>query len=214
MKKETKMKLISGALVVTLATSVALFNPQPAYAATGAEYTQGTFIEEPMEYEESQFGRYVVKKGDNASKISEKICRHFGVDITTKYWPVIAFLNGFPRVIQPGDIIVFPNSIEDMDNLLRSLRETGWLARYIQANDVYGTRKRQQRTTVGELLAEIYGSSACVDPDFVALYLRAVGLEGRYDIDSPIDGTNMLFYLTEWIPTLQELDEYRVVRSR
>ena len=215
MTKETKLRLLSGALAVTLATSIFVFNPQKAYAETGTRYTHGTFIEEPMEYEESQYGRYVVKQGDNASRISEKICRHFNVEITTKYWPVIAFLNGFPRVIQPGDIMIFPNSIEDMDSLLNSLRETGWLARYIQKNDVYGKRKKSRRTTVGELLTEIYGNSVCVDPDFVQLYQETIGMGNMLTYDTPIEySTDMLFYLTEWIPTLQEIDEFQQEREQ
>jgi len=205
MKKETKMRLISGALVVTMATSMAFLNPQKAYAATGTVYTEGKFVEET----ESKYGQYVVKKGDNASLISQKICRHFNVEMTTKYWPVIAFLNDFPRIIQPGDIIIFPNSMEEMDNLLAKLKETGWTARYIQKNDVYGKRKKEVTHTVGELLAEIYGQDACIDPDFVSLYLEAQGLKNKYNIDSPIDTTDMLFNLTEWIPTLQELEEYQ-----
>ncbi len=207
MKKETKLRLISGALVVAMATSAFLLNPQKAYAASGTRYTEGKFVEEATN--ESQFGQYVVKKGDNASLISQKICRHLDVEMTTKYWPVIAFLNNFPRVIQPGDIIVFPNSIEEMDRLLNSLRETGWLARYIQKNDVYGKKKKENhRTTVGELLADIYGDTVCVDPDFVRQYLETIGLGNIYSIDTPIDTTNdMFFYLTEWIPTLDEIAE-------
>ena len=209
MTKETKMKMLTGALAITMAVSALGMAPVNAYAETGTRFTQGTFIEESMEYEESQYGRYVVKQGDNASRISEKICRHFGAEITTKYWPVIAFLNGFPRVIQPGDIIIFPNSIEDMDSLLNSLRETGWLARYIQKNDVYGKKKKARRTTVGELLTEIYGDSVCVDPDFVKLYQETIGMGNMLTYDTPIEySTDMLFYLTEWIPTLEQIDEF------
>ena len=206
MKKETKMRLISGALVVTMATSMAFLNPQKAYAATGTVYTEGKFVEQT----ESKYGQYVVK-GDNASLISQKICRHFKAEMTTKYWPVIAFLNDFPRIIQPGDIIIFPNSMEEMDNLLAKLKELGWTARYIQKNDVYGKKKQEKhRTTVGELLVDIYGDKVCVDPDFVRQYLETIGLGNIYSYDTPIDTTNdMFFYLTEWIPTLDELEEYK-----
>lgn len=214
MDKKTKTRLLTGALVVTMATSIPFINPKTAYAATNTKYTQGTFIEEPMEYEESQYGRYVVKKGDNISIISQKICRYYGEEMTTKYWPVLAFLNGFPRTIQPGDIIIFPGTFEDMDSLLNSLKENGWTSRYIRNNDVYGKRKKEVTHTVGELLAEIYGEQACVDPDFVALYLDAQGLHGKYNIDSPVNTTDMLFNLTEWIPTLQELEEFNNERQQ
>ena len=213
MDKKTKIRLMTGVMAVTMATSIAFINPQTAYAETNTKYTQRTFIEEPMEYEESQYNRYVVKKGDNISLISQKICKYYGEEMTTKYWPVLAFLNGFPRIIQPGDIIIFPGTFEDMDSLLNSLKETGWTARYIQKNDVYGKRKKQVTHTVGSLLAEIYGEQVCVDPDFVALYLNAQGLNGKYNIDSPVDTTDMLFNLTEWIPTLQELEEFSLEQN-
>ena len=207
MTKENKIRLISGALVVTMATSMAFANPQKVYAETNTVYTEGKFVEET----ESKYGQYVVKKGDNASLISQKICRHFNVEMTTKYWPVIAFLNDFPRTIQPGDVIIFPNSMEEMDSLLAKLKELGWTARYIQKNDVYGKKKKEQhRTTVGELLVDIYGDKVCVDPDFVRQYLETIGLGNIYSYDTPIDTSNdMFFYLTEWIPTLDELNEFK-----
>lgn len=207
MANEIKLRIKSGVLALAVAGGITLTNPPKVYAEeVKPHYTQGTFLEDQMEYEESQYGRYVVKKGDNISSISQKICRRFGEDTTTKYWPVLAFLNGFPRVIQPGDIIIFPATFEDMDQLLQDLKETGWTSRYIQQNDVYGKKKKaQKRTTVGELIAEIYGEEACTDPDFVRRYLQAQGLSGKYTMDSEIEGTNMLFELTEWIPTLEEL---------
>lgn len=211
MIKETKLRLVSGALVVTMATTAFILNPQKAYAASNTRLTEGKFVEETTK--ESQFGQYVVKKGDNTSLISQKICRHLNVEMTTKYWPVIAFLNNFPKIIQPGDIIIFPNSIEEMDRLLNNLKDTGWLARYIQKNNVYGKKNKQVTHTVGELLTEIYGEDVCVDPDFVEIYLETLGLGNIYNINSPIDTNDMLFSLTEWIPTLQELQEFNLEKE-
>ena len=148
MTKETKTRVMKG--VAVLALSFVLANPGEVYAEGIPKSMQGTFLESTYEingepnYEESQYGRYVVKKGDSASSISRKVCKYFDEEPTTKYWPVIAFLNGFPRVIQPGDVIIFPDTFEDMDDLLNSLKETGWTARYIQQNDVYGRRKNNK----------------------------------------------------------------------
>ena len=210
MTKETKTRVMKG--VAVLALSFVLANPGEVYAEGIPKSMQGTFLESTYEingepnYEESQYGRYVVKKGDSASSISRKVCKYFDEEPTTKYWPVIAFLNGFPRVIQPGDVIIFPDTFEDMDELLNSLKETGWTARYIQQNDVYGRRKNNKGVTLIQLLTEIYGDTACVDPDFVYQYLKVQGLQGQYDMDSIVNGDNeTLFRLTEWIPTLEEL---------
>ena len=204
MKNETKVRIMSGVLTLVVAAGISLSNPGKVHAENIPTYKQGTFIEEPMEYEESQYKRYVVKKGDNISTISRKICNYYGEESTTKYWPVLAFLNNFPRVIQPGDILIFPGTFEDVDGLWNDLNETGWIKRYVKENNVYGKKKKSNKT-VGDLIAEIYGDKACADPDFVKAYLEAQGLGNKYSIDTPLNGNDMLFELTEWIPTLEEL---------
>ena len=97
MKKETKMKMLTGALVVTMAVSALGMAPVNAYAETGVR-KQCTIVEVQLENgQERQV--YIVKEGDNLSRISEKLCRKvYGVEATTKYWPVLAFMNGYPRV--------------------------------------------------------------------------------------------------------------------
>ena len=216
MEKTTRTRVMSGITALAMAFTMASMGEVKAEGLP--TYKPGTFItgtesygdptdEENYDYEESQYGKYVVKKGDNTSKISEKICRYYDVDVTTKYWPVIAFLNGFPRVLKEGDVVIFPGEFEDMENLLISLKENGWTARYIQKHDIYGSRKNQEGTlTLGELLKDIYGDSVCVDEDFARKYLRVIGLRG-YNLDSIVNGnTDTYFRFTEWIPTLNELE--------
>jgi hypothetical protein len=63
---------------------------------------------------------YTVENGDNLSRISQKICRLFGHKGETKFWPVLAYLNHYPRVIHAGEIIFYPESYEEMERLLAS----------------------------------------------------------------------------------------------
>ena len=172
-------------------------------------YQEGKFVRLTEEEEELQdYYEYVVKEGDTLSRISEKICSFFKEDITTKYWPTLAFLNDYPRVSQPGDIIKFPKSFEALDALNSALRKKGWTAKYIQNNDIYGTKKKHilSRTIIYPLLEDIYGSSVCVDEDFVRRYLSVHDLDGKYEFtDIDYYDSELLFILTEWIPTLDEL---------
>lgn len=214
--KKVSVKLMSYATAFVMSvvgSSIALktsdayaesFTPSKKVVVT-QEPKEGAFLADDM-YEESQYHRYVAKEGDNLSRVSEKVCKYFGEEISTKYWPTLAFLNGYPRVMNPGDIIIFPGTFEDMEEMNAELRRVGWTARYIQANDVYGTRKEATGgITLGELLIDIYGKKACVDPDFVARYLRTIGVRGDYSFDYVIKDTNTYFKFTEWIPTLEEL---------
>ena len=74
MTKETKTRVMKG--VAVLALSFVLANPGEVYAEGIPKSMQGTFLESTYEingepnYEESQYGRYVVKKGDSAPKAS------------------------------------------------------------------------------------------------------------------------------------------------
>lgn len=215
-KSKARLRIMTGVTALIMASAPISLNTKDAHAeginnssvTTVQKYKNGTFIDELMEYEESQYRRYVVAKGDNISLISKKICRYYEQEPTTKYWPVLAFLNQFPRVIQPGDILIFPGTFEDMDGLWSDLKETGWIDRYVAKNKVYSKSKssKSKGTTVGDLIAEIYGSEY-KNPEFVQRYLKIQGLDSKYSIDSVISGNNdALFELTDWIPTLEEIN--------
>ena len=155
---------------------------------------------------------YTVQKGDNASLISKRICRKFNVTPTTKYWPVIAFLNNYPRVIRPGDVIYYPTSIEEMDSLLSMLKESGWLKNYIRLNRIY--KRNDGVLTLGEIIDDIYGHGASKNPELVNAYLKIIGCEGMFDANSVIfDGNiekpnyDLYFMVTEAIPTREEIQE-------
>ncbi len=186
---------------VLLAGSIILSSPTAALAAKAPK--EGSYIIVGTEQAEpdAKFNIYIVKEGDNLSRISEKISRKvYGIDPTTKYWPVLAFMNGYPKVAQPGDEILFPTTLEEMEARLTYLKESGLYGKYVRNNNIY-----KKKLTVKGLLEQIYGKKVCVDPDFIQTYLKTLGLEGTYDADSVIKTTDDLWFLTEWIPSLPQM---------
>ena len=145
---------------------------------------------------------YTVKKGnkeknDNLSRISRDIvCKAIGVEKTTKYWPVLAFINGFPKTSQPGDKIYYINSKEGMEIAWQILKTTGWYANYVQRNGIY-----KDTMTISDLVKEIYGID---DDELVILFLAEKNLLCEYDGKTEIKG-NLSYKLTESIPTLDDL---------
>lgn len=162
---------------------------------------------------EKNLSTYTVKKGDNASKISRWICNEYGIKQTNKYWPVIAFLNNYPRIIQPGDEIVYPTDLEKTEKLLAILKRTNWFSKYVQKNNIYGKKGNNSGITVAELLdsvfEECYGVSTEGNEDLYNQYLFSIGVnEDNHselcDLNHVISGED-LFNLTESIPTLEEV---------
>ena len=213
MKKDDKqisVKLASGITILMLATAT-LSGTVSAYAEgintndiVETQYKEGQFITNYESTEDEIFNAYVVKKGDNTSKISEKICKYFGKEISTKYWPVVAYLNNYPRIITPGDIVIFPETYEIMNETLTGLKESNWLSKYVQYQKVYDNNKKQP-LTIGRILDDIYGKGTQNDADFVKRYLRVIGYRPSGNKDTQVLDPDQYFELTEWIPTLEEL---------
>ena len=204
--KKDNIRFTAKVLSLALATGITLTTPSSVYAEKGPK--PGSFIEHTIENEDVKYNRYVAKEGDNLSRISEKICRFFGEEKTTKYWPVIAFLNGYPKTLNPNEVIIFPATFEEMVLMYNNLKEIGWTSRYIQKNDIYGNAKRKQfRKSMRELLRDIYGKSVKINDEFIETYLNTIGLQDKYDAYSGDFDNDELFELTEWIPTLDELQE-------
>ena len=60
--------------------------------------------------------------------------------------------------------------------------------------------------TIQSLLSEIYGDRVVITDAFINNYLKTVGLDDKYKaIDLQDINMNILFELTEWIPTIEEL---------
>ena len=211
MKKDT-LRVTPKLIALLVAGGISLA-PVAGSCLTNNSYNPGTFVKYVEEDESRQYGEYIVKDGDNLSRISEKVCSHLKIEITPKYWPVLAFLNDYPRVIKPGDVILYPKNAEFLEIMNDKLQESGWTSKYKQTYKVYGEKKKKAKLsmeTVGLLLYNIYGERVCVDEDFIRLYLEVKGLDDKYILttNSKIDN-NTLLELTEWIPSLDDIKEYQ-----
>ena len=170
---------------------------------TNTKYKEGSFIEDYAIVDGIMCDGYVVKRGDTTSRISEKTSKHLGLEKTTKYWPVIAYLNDYPRIINPKDIVAFPSNTEVLDELLANLKSSNWVSKYIQYNGIYKNHKRN--VTVGEIIDDIFGKGASKDTEFVKRYIKTVGMNPSQFTSSSELNVTSYFRLTDWIPTTEEL---------
>ncbi len=162
-----------------------------------------------------EFGEYTVVRGDNASIISKKICKHvYHIEPTTKYWPVIAFLNGYPRVIHAGDVIVYPKNLKDMEKMLTWIKSSNngtkdsWLVKYLRSHRVYFDGERyliENPQTAGEIFDEMFGKGASKNIELFNYYLKVLGIEGKYTPNTLVVSFEGVWELTEGGYTLFEL---------
>ena len=210
--KEKNLR-ISPKLIALLVAGGIVLAPIPGSCITNDSYEPGTFVKWVEQQEENEYGEYIVKEGDNLSRISEKVCSHLKIEITPKYWPVLAYLNHYPRVITPGDIIIFPKSASELEEMNDKLQKSGWTSKYKQTYKVYGVKRPKKKISmeaVADILREVYGDEVCVDPDFVLLYMKTTGLDSKYKLTTNKDlDNNTIFDLTEWFPTIEELNQYQ-----
>lgn len=209
-----KLRITPKLVTLALAASLAL-TPIAGNAITDNSYNPGTFVK--WADEELPYGLYIVKEGDNASRISEKVCSHLRIEITAKYWIVIALENNYPRTIKPGDVIKFPKTEEELLNEYAEIRASGKLARYVQKNNIYKEtpKKRISMNAVAKILADFYGPEVCIDPDLIYLYLETTGLDKKYILttDEIVD-SDIYYDFGNWIPTIDELKEYREEKTQ
>ena len=211
--KLKNIKLSKKFLSLLVAGGISLA-PTTGLAKTDNSYNPGTFVRRVEQDETMKYGEYIVKEGDNLSKISEKICSHLRIEISTKYWPVLAFLNNYPRVIEPGDIIIFPKSFTQLEELNNKLQESGWTSKYKQTYKVYGVKKDKKKISMEslfEILDDIYGDTVCVDEDFIRLYLKVLGLDDKYILtkSNVKDDDDIYYDFTKWMPTIDEINDYQ-----
>ncbi len=144
--------------------------------------------------EDLEIAVHYMKKGENLSLISLDL---YG---DRAYWIVLAFLNGYPKVGQPGDRIRYFKSFDKMLKVYYFLKDSGWYAKYVTKNNIYKKTANDYNLTdeeVATLLYAIYGDQVCIDPDFIQTYLD------MHDNS-----------LTEWIPSLEEIDNYQKTKKR
>ena len=93
--KDENIKLSRKLIALVVAGGISL-TPLPGSALTDNSYDPGTFVKQVEQDETSEYGFYIVKEGDNLSRISEKVFSHLRIEITPKYWPALAYLNHYP----------------------------------------------------------------------------------------------------------------------
>ena len=201
---------VSPKLIALLVAGGIALTPIPGSCVTNNSYEPGTFVKCVEQVEGAKYGIYIVKEKDTASRISEKICSHERIEITTKYWPVVKFLN--PGVLNPGDQIIFPLDPNELEDILKELKK-GWLANYINQHNVYPKveKKKISYEAAAALIADFYnGEDVCIDPDFVYLYMKATGLDKKYKLSNSKGLTdNDVAAFADWIPTVDELNAYK-----
>ena len=223
MERKYKLRFLSGlvAFVMSGGISLATLPEARAEKIDISKYTQnlgklkpGTFIEAPIVIDGIPFDLYVVEEGDHTSKISERYCVEYGSvkktgkkwPVTTKYWPVFAYENDYPRIAQEGDVFLVPDNIQDTEAIRDYLEAIRWTSNYVRKNDVYGRNKDKEELlslTVIDVLEDIFGPEICKEPGFVKKYLKTVKLS-KLKADSQLTLESYV-KLTIWIPTLEEL---------
>ncbi len=147
---------------------------------------------------------YKVKRGDNASIISKKICKVYGVAKTGKYWPVIAYLNAYPRIIKENDELLYPSTLALADYILDYVHRTGWINRYTKLNNIY--KKNKGEVTVGKVIDEIYGRGMSNNKEFFDAYMKIIGIDTVIDKNTVITNYDFYFMMTEYIPSIEEIE--------
>ena len=231
--KNLKTRILSGLTAAGIALAgYAVTSPVNAYAAGSSKYGV-TYNEETGE----EYNTVIVEEGDNASKISSRIVHYFmqnnevpaddkatfNEDYNTraKFWPVVVFMNtepGHKYHSRAGEKFIFPKTYEELVDMNTYLRKSGWLASYIQNNHVYpkervlSVPKERTRRYVEEIYRVMYpDQNIIVDDAMLDAYLRSHSYGNTkfvYKKQSKLDEEER-YILTEWIPTIEELDEYR-----
>ncbi len=193
-----------------LAGLIAL-SPINALAITDNSYKPGTFVKEIEQKEDSDYGIYIVIKGDNWCHISEKVCSHLRIDITSKYWPSLYKYNDCPMVIEEGDRIKYPKTKKDLLKLYEEDKENGNISKVKQQTHPYPELEIISYDGLGKLIYEHYGDSlGCIDPDLIRKYLKVTGNDIKYelrDIDKELVDEARSDFLEYW-PTIEDFKKY------
>ncbi len=237
-----KTKITAGLISLLMTSSLALAEVPQSYSAEEITTSYvGEVLNEVIgfDYDDEEgvlhtihCKAYEVVPNDSPSRISRIMCREYGVEETEKYWPVFCYMNRYPKMIHPGDIVIYPETIEETIELYDFLERTNWIHDYVVANDVYNERQRttgdnsrghstrktrikgafMTNWTIASVLDEIYGEGTSENENFVNAYLSAVNMND-YDerLESGINerlNNEEVSMLTDWIPTREDLTEY------
>lgn len=199
-----------------------------------ANHKIGEFYDEETD---TLYNTIEVIENDNASKLSEIIIALYNKEkqipkedleifdaentktSRSSFWPAVVYMNLEGRKkfrINPGDILIFPQYYSEFKELNGRIKANGWYSRYLTANNIHPAKrtmavpKEEVRKMVEDIYSKKYpGEEICIDDDFLLKYINAHDNFGKYVFK---DGSRLdkeeSFGLVEWIPTLEELDDY------
>ena len=203
---------VSPKLIALLLAGEIVLAPVAGLAITDNSYNPGTFIKEVEQNIDNDYGEYIVIEGDNWSHISEKVCSHLRIKITSKYWPTLYKYNECPKVIREGMRIKYPKTAAELLGLYSDDVEKGNISKVIQATHPYPKLEKVSYNAVGQLLYEIYGDKlGCIDPDVMEAYLKETKLDKKYElreIDKELNN-DQFFDFTDYIPTVEDIKKHQ-----
>ena len=212
--KKNGIKLMCGVLcLTTVATGASLMASNIASAEVIPEKTK-KFVGEPID---SLYNTYTVVKGDSLARISQKISLYLGVESTSKYWKVLAFLNDSSDLLHVGDVIRYPRTIEELDDLAADLKEAEWTFKTTIKNnsEEYAPyTKKIKTTTVYEVIKAACRGKYTVDRKFAKLYLQMQVVPAGWTLDTKISTTDEVHMLTEWIPSKEDILLFLISNGR
>ena len=231
--KNLRTRVMSGLTAAGIALAgYAVTSPINVYAEKVSKY--GVTIDQETGEE---YNTVIVEEGDTASKISSRIVHYFienkevpaddkamfneDYDTRSRFWPVVVYMNTEPGCkyhSKVGEKFIFPKTYDELVEMNTYLRKSGWLARYVQNNHVYPQEKvysvprEKTRRLVQGIYREMYNDpNLIVDDETLDAYLKAHNSKNSkfvYKKNSRLDKEE-LFILTEWIPTMDELNDYK-----
>lgn len=188
-----------------------------------------------------EYNTVLAVEGDTASKLSSRAIHYYmeNGEVPENYrekynsnynsrcecWPVIVYLNTQPgkkyhTVI--GKPYKFPKTFEEMILINEQLKETGWLARYIQNNNIYPKKETfyVPKEEISSLLEDIYRDQyekynyVITDAEIEA-YLKLHDYGGNFILKNGSElSKKEAGILTMWIPSYEELHEFNCGRPR
>jgi len=230
-------KAVSLSLVATMAT-VGAANFNMVKAEEVPEYKEGQFIEEMIERQEGEeihnYYQYVVKTGDCLETISKKMCKFLGVEERTRYWVVLTYLNEISSkdIIHAGDILIFPESFDEVLKIKIGLDENGYTDRMYQEFGYYNTVNTNTNTntnrhhnhssnhnytnsemiyTVREVFNINYGNqSESFFNAVLSYYKNYLHTDASHTLDTVLKGNNAVWPYVDYIPTWSKMEYYRL----
>lgn len=230
--KNLKTRVLSGLTAVGIAFSgYAAISPVNAFAE-GSKY--GVTVDEETGIE---YNTLRVREGETASTLSSRVVNYFiknkevpkadlqmyrdNPNTSCRYWPVVVYLNTKPGCkyhSKEGEEFIFPRTYEELQDLYSYIKKSGWLARYVQNNNIYPKQRvcsvpyGKTKRYVERIYKEKYNDPNYeLDDETFDAYIRAHNTRSVkfvYRPDSRLDKDEREI-LTMYIPLDEELDRLK-----